>query len=196
MVNQQILPAHATNTVRRNLWPICVAMLILSNGVLIWKTRQLSGALNRVNPSVRIAGVEQMMMKSFQSSQGGTTMLHHSCGRYLALFVFTRYDGPFYSDEALGLNQIVRDRPDIAVFGLMAYGAPDDVREFVSQQRIFYPVLVDTDGSAVRGLDLPRIPSNFIFDCSQQRILYQGPSVANGNEGQDFLTKLLSLEKR
>ncbi len=122
-------------------------------------------------------------------------MLDHSCGHYMALFAFTRYEGPFYSDEAFGLNQIASKRPDIAVYGLLAYETPDEAREFVSQQRISYPVLIDTDGSTLRGLDLPRIPWNFIFDCSRQRIVYQGPPVANGVEGQEFLTKLLSLGK-
>lgn len=195
MVNQRISLARITSVVRRNLWPLCVAALLFSNGLLVWKTHEMRWELSRVYNSVSTVGVHSLMMTSFQGTQNGAIMLHHSCRRYLALFIFTRYDGPFYTDEAVGLNQIVRKRPDIAVFGLMAYATPGEALAFVRQEGLSYPVLADADGSIVHSLDLPRTPWNITFDCARQALVYQGPSVANGVEGQKFLTKLLSFAK-
>lgn len=144
---------------------------------------------------ISTSGVHTMMMASLQGSPSGTVMLHHSCKHYLALFAFTQYDWPFYTDEAVALNRVVRERPDIAVFGLMAYATPDAARKFVRQEGLSYPVLADVDGSIVRNLDLPRSPWNFTFDCGKQGLVYQGPSTQNGVEGQEFLAKLLSLPR-
>jgi len=122
-------------------------------------------------------------------------MLHHSCVGYSAVFVFTRHEEPFFTDEAVGLNQIARERPDVALFGLMAYSTADEVREFARQQQLSYPVLIDTDGSILRRLDVPRTPWNFIFDCSRQTLVYQGPAVENGSGVPEFRDKLLSIDK-
>jgi peroxiredoxin len=195
MVNRHSLLAGAVGQLHRGVWPLCVAVLLLCDGLLIWKTRQMGDELDRARHMVSAQAFHEIMMEPLQDSRGGTTMLHHSCGRYLALVVFARYEGPFYTNEVSGLNRVVQRRPDVAVFGLAAYGKPDEVREFISQQQISYPVLIDTDGSVVRGLGLPETPWNFIFDCSGHRLVYQGPSVANGHEGQEFATKLLSLGK-
>lgn len=152
--------------------------------------------LSRVSRPLSASGVHSLMMGPLPSSSGGMTMLHHSCRRYLALIIFARYDGPFYTNEAVSLDQIATKRPDIAVFGLMAYETPEGVREFVRQEGISYPVLNDTDGSTLRNLDLPRTPWDVVFDCARRTLVYEGPSAANGFGGESkFVARLLSLPR-
>lgn len=193
MANRRISLAQVVGAVRKKTMPICVGMLLVTNSFLIWRTREMHQELTEIYASVTPSSFDSLLMEPLQGSQSGTIMLHHACRRYLALFIFVRYDGPFYTDEVRGLNRVALNRPDIGVYGLMAYATPDEAREFVRREGISYPMLVDTDGRLLRGLGLPRTPWNVTFDCARRQLVYQGPSTANGAEGQSFPTKLLSF---
>ncbi|HEX5483684.1 MAG TPA: hypothetical protein VFZ08_13760 [Terriglobia bacterium] len=195
MTSRRIPLARAIDTVRKNLWPICVVILLSSNGLLIWRTRQMGAELNRVYQPISTTGLHALMMAPLSIPQGGTIMLERVPTHYLVLFIFARYDAPFYANEAVNLNRIVHERPDIAVLGLMAYATPDQALEFVRREGIAYPVAVDTDGRLLRGLNLPRTPWKIVLDYARRKLIYQDPPAMTEQERLQFLAKVLCLPK-
>jgi hypothetical protein len=187
--------ARLASALRRNLWVLCVVALLAGNASLIWRNRQMSEELGRVYQPINDSGLRSLMMTSLPVAQGGAAMLEMSCGRYLALFIFARYDGPFYRDDAVSLDGIGSRRPGVHVFGLMAYATPSEALRLARREGITYPVLADTTGRILRGLNLPRTPWEIVFDCSRRRLVYQDAPALTGAERRTFARRLLSLPR-
>jgi hypothetical protein len=151
--------------------------------------------LSRVYQPINDSGVRSLMMTPLPVAQGGTATLEMSCGHYLALFIFARYDGPFYRDDAVSLDGVASQRPGVHVFGLMAYATPSEALRLVRREGITYPVLADTTGRILRGLNLPRTPWEVVFNCSRRRLLYQDAPALAGAERRTFVRRLLSLPR-
>lgn len=196
VVNERISLAQLADAGRRNLWPLCVAVLLVSNGLLIWRTRQVGAELSRVYQPINALGLEALMASPFSAAQGCTLKPADIPTRYLVFFITTRYDAPFYTDDAAALNQIARERPDTGVFGLMAYATPDEALEFARQDRIAYRMLADADGRILRGLNLPRTPWTIVIDSAQRRLVYQDPPAASERDRREFVNRVLSLPKQ
>jgi peroxiredoxin len=195
VINQRSPLASLSGAVRKNLWPLCVAALLVSNAALLWKVRKIGGELDRVYRAVSAAGLHSLMDSSLPDAQGGTIRLGGVPAHYLVLFIFTRYDAAFYTGEAAGLDQIARERPDVRVFGLMAFVTAGEALDFARQNHVGYPILLDTDGRRLRSLNLPRTPWKTIIDRDRGRLIYQDPPADTAFEGREFVDKLRSLPR-
>jgi peroxiredoxin len=195
VMKQRPLLASLSGAVRKNLWPLCVAALLVSNAALLWKVSKLSGELDRVYRAVSPTGLHSLMASSLPDAQGGTIKLGDVATRYLVLFIFTRYDAPHYTGEAAGLDQVARQRPDVSVYGLMAFATADEAQHFARRERISYPILLDADGRSLRRFNLPRTPWKMIIDRDRGILIYQDPPADTAFERREFLDKLRSLPR-
>lgn len=110
-VNRGILHTRLAVAVGRSLWPFCVAALLVSNGLLIWKVRSIGGELSRVYQSVNASGLRALVAAPFGATSACAVGADRVHARYLVFFITTRYDAPFYSEEAAGLCDARRGHP-------------------------------------------------------------------------------------
>jgi peroxiredoxin len=168
---------------------------MVSNVALLWKVRRIGGELDRVYSAVSPGGLHSLMGSSLPDAQGGTTRLGDIRTRYLILFIFTRCDAVSYTGEAADLDQIGSERPDVSVYGLMAFATAGEAQDFARQNHIGYPILLDRDGRRLRSLNLPRTPWKTIIDRDRGRLVYQDSPADTAFERREFVDKLRSLPR-
>ncbi len=180
---------------RRRLWPICVIALIAANAALLWKTQALKADVQRAYGRPSSSAIDWLMDSAFPSAQGGLVVPAHAEGRYLAFYVFTRYDAPFLTAESAALSRVVSRRSDIAVFGIMAYATREQARAFARRNLLLYPLLIDEDGRRLQALSPPRTPWKLVLDRARHRVAFEDAPALGAPDGNDFIRRLLSLPK-
>lgn len=154
---------------------LLVAALILSNGLLIWKVRSQAGQIARIFPKISRMGLYALVENPFPLAAGGSVTLGMVPQHYLVIFVFTRYDAPFYTSELEALGNLARARHDIRVFGIMAFASVREARAFGAREGLSFPVLADPVGNRLQAISPPRTPWLYVLDVRHKHLMFGEP---------------------
>ena len=170
--------------------PVCIALLLVSNGFLLWKYRQAQAAPARNRRGADDAAVTRLMTQPLQSLNGETFVLSDVKSRYVILFVFTPGDCTVCLEELSQLNSINTGSSLFQVFSLMSNASLDEMRQTQKNFDVSYPILADPDGKALDSLRLPKTPWKIVVDVKRKQIVYEDLPSITKSEREAFISRL------
>ncbi len=188
------LAARAAAALRSGVW-LLVAALVASNGLLLWKVRSYAREVAQVFAPVSRLGLYSLVEEPFPTATGGSVTLGKVPQHYLAICVFTRYDAPFYTSELESLGRLARSRPDIRVFGVMAFASPRHAADFGKRQDLAFQILADPVGGRLQVVSPPRRPWIYVLNVKQKRFLFSEPPAGPGGFRRAELARLSRLPR-
>jgi peroxiredoxin len=170
--------------------PICIALLLLSNGFLLWKYLQGRNVPTRNPRGADDAAVTRLMSQPLQSVNGETFILSNVKSRFIVLYVFTIGDCTLCLQELAQLNAIEPGSTEFQVFSLMSHSNADEMRQTQQNFELNFPVLADPDGKLMDSLRLPKTPWKIVVDVKRKMIVYEDLPSLTKAEREAFLSRL------
>jgi hypothetical protein len=157
-----------------SLFAVCVGVLVVSNGISLWRLNQLRNIEAEHPPGVSIDGLRATAASILDPTQ----KVDGKAPASAILFVFTLHDCPAAVEELAYLNRLHRDRPDIAIRAVMSKASAAEARQTQENFQLSFPVLADPDSGLLRQLQPPRTPWKAVIALPSYRLLAEdGPSI-------------------
>lgn len=171
----------------------CILLLLLSNGVILWKHTQLRNDLRMATANAKALPIEAMISQPIRTSNGEAVTLSSLKSQYVVLFAFTQMDCPPCLAELTTLRRISEIRDDITVYGLMSYANDDEARQTQQNFGFSFPLLQDPEGKILNSLHLPKTPWKIVVSLASKQVVYDdGPSMTKA-EREAFITRVTNL---
>lgn len=172
---------------------VCILLLLLSNGVLLWKHVQLRNDFRIATTRANAQPIEALMSQPMLTSNGDTVTLSNLQNRYVVLFAFTQMDCPPCLSELTTLGQISEIRSDTKVYGLMSYTNSDEARQTQQNFGFSFPLLQDPEGKILNSLHLPKTPWKIVVSVSSKEIVYEDAPSMTKAEREAFIKRVANL---
>lgn len=176
------------------IYPVCIIVLLLSNGVILWKHMQLRRDIELQAAQPRTKAIEALMSRPIQTANGEPVILADAQARYVVLFAFTQADCMPCLSELTTLNRISQVRRDTKVYGLMGYASPDEVRQTQQNFDFSFPVLPDPTGAVLESLHLPKTPWKIVLSVPSKQIVYEDLPGMTEVEREAFIERVAQLD--
>jgi peroxiredoxin len=170
--------------------PICIALLLLSNGFLLWKYTQARNAPRRNPRGADSEAVARLMTQPMQNVNGERFVLSDVKARFLVLFVFTPGDCTVCLQELEQLNSIQPGSSVFQVVSMMSHSSLDEIRQTQQNFGVNFPMLADPDGKMLDSLRLPKTPWKIVVDVKRKMIVYEDLPSITKSEREAFLSRL------
>jgi peroxiredoxin len=169
----------------------CIVVLMVSNGLVVWKYLQLREAVASGNGDSKNAA--SLVTRPLETPNGPPVVIGDSSARYAVLFVFTHSDCPPCLSELSGLHRITERRSDVKVYGLMSHASSEEIEQTRSSFGISFPILSDPSGEIAGRLKLPKTPWKIVINLPTRRVVYEDPPSLTDAEREAFITRVSNL---
>lgn len=170
------------------LYPACIVLLLLSNGLLLWRQSHVSPSSN--GRGVDTTAVKQLMGKPFFDAEGRKYYFEGTPEKYIVLFVFTSGDCSSCLEELSELNRVAHGNGSFAVYGLMSYASPDEMKQTQKNFNLSFPLLQDPRGEVLETLKLPKTPWKIVVNVERDQVVYEDMPSVTSAEREAFISRL------
>lgn len=159
-------------------------------GAATWNLVELRRELAGRPPGVTYRAFAELLETPVADSTGTLHTLADEPWDHLLLFVLSPNDCPTCFDELLDLQILDEQTPDLAVYGLLSFGSPDEAAQTRENYGLGFPVLVDTTGEIVERLGPPDRPWKILFRRHDHRIVLEDPRSLTRAEREAFVNRV------
>jgi peroxiredoxin len=175
------------------IYPVCIVLLLLTNGALLWRQTQLQKGVGAATWGADGRAVAELMEQPLQTLNGETLRLSALGSRYLVLFVFSPSDCAACLEELTELNRIAQGRETFKVVGLMSYASADEMRQTERNFNVRFPLVADAQGRVLKTLHPPKTPWKIVVDVSKRVIVYEDLPSITPAEREAFISHLNTI---
>jgi peroxiredoxin len=177
------------------LYTACIAILAVCLAGLAWKVTALRSAAGPRGYGSDQAAVGALLQAPLSTADGRTVRLADLPQKHLLLFIFSPSDCPACLDELVEVARVATERPNLAVFALMAHASVEEAVQTRASFGFGPQILLDRRASVVRSLSLPRTPWKLVIDRETRQVLFEDPPSMTPVERQAFLERMLRMER-
>jgi len=169
------------------LYSFCFAALLASNGLSLWRVRNLQTTSQRRPAGINIEAVDKFRALPL-SHRPHPMNLTESNHPYLLVFLFRPFDCSTTIEELEKLEQLRVTRPDVAIYGLMFGASWDEARKTEINFGLHFPILADETGALREVFRPPQTPWKVLLNGQTLSILKEdGPSLTASEKDSFFL---------
>ncbi len=166
--------------------------------LLIGRTAELTYSAEHSPAHADAWSLRWVSRKALPLVGGGSVVLHDLGGRYAyaLLYVFRTGDCVTCAPEIQDLDEVPRERPDIAEYAVLSSGTADEVAQMRQAFGTNVPFIFDPDGRLLKELRIPQTPWKVVYDIRDDRVVLEDGQAWTRELRAGFVQRLSALPRR
>lgn len=171
---------------------LLVALLLALNIILLWRFSVMKHKLAQVSSASQFTSdlAQYVLTQSFRTLDGRLIQLLETPEPLLLIFIFRPTDCPPCLEE---LSLYSKKMGRAGVYGIGLETNEREMRVFLRESPLRFPVLIDEEGGLSRRLPDAWTPFKLLLDRARRRVLLRGGPHAYATDQQRFFDQVSQL---